>query len=367
MVEVGVELRKMGIDTTVMFPLDDDNVYQEWLIARDFPFIRMRLPAIRKRFLDNVMVLASLAFVVPRICYFLIKNRFDVVHVNGATSIQPLLAALITKRKVVLHLNDMLSPVWYVKSLTTALKRYSNVKIVVTSERVAAHYGLDKSTDGPARCLPPPLIFRSCGMLKRTAVGFPEDAIIVGFIGNITPGKGLDDFLNAMMQILRDDKRIYICIVGDAPRRYERYRDGLLQLIAEHNVDHRIKFVGFQEEIEAWFLLFDIFVCASRSESGPMVIMQCMFAGKPFVSTNVGSVKAMTGPLPFPVVEPGNVNALEEGIRHVLSWPAAKREAYGKIAHERVINYFAVQKIAVLHKELYDAFGSKNLGAAGDQ
>jgi glycosyltransferase involved in cell wall biosynthesis len=74
-------------------------------------------------------------------------------------------------------------------------------------------------------------------------------------------------------------------IVGDGPQK----RD-LETFMKESGVENRVIFTGFQDHVEDWYPVMDVFVLPSLTEGTPMALLEAMTHGLPIVATAVGGV-----------------------------------------------------------------------------
>ncbi|GGG49575.1 hypothetical protein GCM10011414_19240 [Croceivirga lutea] len=108
----------------------------------------------------------------------------------------------------------------------------------------------------------------------------PKDAFIVGCAGWLNYRKGFD----LLPEIVRNiSANIHIVHVGS----------GGLDLDAEEllsknsDVKNRIHFLGYQNNMGAFFQRIDMFLLCSREEGMANVLLECLGHGKPIVSTKV--------------------------------------------------------------------------------
>ena len=162
------------------------------------------------------------------------------------------------------------------------------------------------------------------------------DATDLVFMGELRPVKGIDVLLDAIAQ-LRDAGRVVTAtLVGDGPER-----DAL------HAQSERLaltKAVNFRPAMPAYMALTlgRIMVVPSRAESLPYVVLEAAAGGKPLITTNVGGIPEIYGPLSNTLVPPVNAAALAQAIGRALDQPGFIGEVTDKL-RQRVRASFSVE------------------------
>ena len=107
-----------------------------------------------------------------------------------------------------------------------------------------------------------------------------EGAFLIGYIGRLTPGKGLEVLLNAFSSLAEPHCRI--AIVGEGEQEAE-----LKALTERLNINNSVKFFGFRHDRLAFLKGFDLFVLPSEAEGIPQCLMEAMAAGVPVVASDI--------------------------------------------------------------------------------
>jgi glycosyltransferase involved in cell wall biosynthesis len=84
-----------------------------------------------------------------------------------------------------------------------------------------------------------------------------------------------------------------------------------------------------------------VMVIPSRAESLPYVVLETAAAAKPLITTNVGGIPEIYGPLSPALVRAGDAEALAEAIARTLESPAAAAHLAAQL-RERVAASFSV-------------------------
>lgn len=347
-----------GIKTLILFPQDEEKEYEAYLENRKLPFIRLRFPYLRnlRHVFNNVWFLLSLSWYVLSFKRIIKKENVDIVHVNGVTNLQPLVAALLSGRPVIWHFNDMLTPGIFVKWVSVFFKCRKVFPVAATAE-IIKHYALEHKPVNAWRILPAPLPRmnppdREPQRLSELK-GLGREARFVGFIGNLVPLKGAMDFVRVAERLLEKDEHLHAVIVGAEFHSQKDYALAVKEYAGKTSGSGRFHFVGYQSNVWAWLKLFDVLVFPSHSEACPILVLEAMDVGVPMVVTRVGDVPHMIGDIDIPIVEPHDIDGLVSGAESMLGEAVNKGKLAGQL-QERVRENYSLERVAELHAEIYE-------------
>jgi glycosyltransferase involved in cell wall biosynthesis len=153
----------------------------------------------------------------------------------------------------------------------------------------------------------------------RRRLGLPVNEMILLWVGNMVPIKGLEVLLDACAIWRRDGLGAGLWLIGDGP--LERT---LRQQAASRQLTHAVTFVGRvpHDALPDWYRSADLTVLPSRSEGIPNVLYESIACGTPFVASDVGGVSEVADPRLDRLVPPGAPRLLASAVRDVLSSPA---------------------------------------------
>jgi glycosyltransferase involved in cell wall biosynthesis len=192
----------------------------------------------------------------------------------------------------------------------------------------------------------------------RHQLDIPQNRKICVMVGNIRFAKGLDLLIDACAHVSRDDLPAIIVIGKDAE---PEYTTKCKVIISERRLDNVFYFVGEQENVIGWMKGADMGVIPSRSESGPLVLIEFMACGLPFVAANVGSIsKRVSKMYPDHFVSPNNASQLAIGLtKCVREWDEHNTESEKLIRTAR--EFFDLADRVSYIEDIYDSIftGSK--------
>ena len=156
------------------------------------------------------------------------------------------------------------------------------------------------------------------------------------FIGRLTRVKGVEDIVEAFLRI--PDHAWELDVVGDGPL------GGTLRArVRESGLGRRIRFHGYREDTESFYLGCDCFLFPSRSEGAGLTLMTALAMGVPVLASDIPAVKEMGLEALF-LVAHGDVDAWTKALREAVSgarpvpstacvWPTPEEAALRTIAY----------------------------------
>jgi len=123
--------------------------------------------------------------------------------------------------------------------------------------------------------------------IERADLGIPEHAFVLCCVSRAIPDKGWAEAIRAVERSRAlVDRDIRLILVGNGPVYEEMLRS---------EVPDYVYTVGFSENSVGYYAAADmgIMLTKFKSESFPLTIVDCLFAGKPYIATDVGEIKSM--------------------------------------------------------------------------
>jgi glycosyltransferase involved in cell wall biosynthesis len=179
----------------------------------------------------------------------------------------------------------------------------------------------------------------------RIELGLDQNAIYFSWIGRVVSIKNPLRLVR-IAEIAKSSKLpIRFCVAGDGPL----FPD-FSQLARDLNLP--IDFLGWQPEIERVLSASDAVILTSINEGTPLSLIQAQMAGKPVISTAVGSVPE--------IVENNKTGFVgdfsdEEFASYVikLSKDAELRASMGSFGREYALKRFSVERLVNDHEDIY--------------
>jgi glycosyltransferase involved in cell wall biosynthesis len=226
-------------------------------------------------------------------------------------------------------------------------------------------YGVD------TRRFAPDAVDRSAA---RRQFDVPEDAFVVGIIGNFNVTKGQREFIEAMGMAAKMEPALaaslQALVIGQSPSNDPAYIRELHALRDSLPIADRIHLHPFQTDPRLGFAALDLFVLASYAETFGMVVQEALAMGTAVIATGSEGVREIVSDGETGIIIPArNPEAIAEavvrlfrdpGLRHRLATRgrAFACEAYDderqRTAFERALYQAVARRRSVASKLLQD-------------
>lgn len=186
----------------------------------------------------------------------------------------------------------------------------------------------------------------------RSKYKIGHDKTVVIIIGTTCERKGQHIFLDAIHRLQKRNSTSNLCYLIVGARDDQRsYVDLLEEKIQLYNLNN-VHLIQETPDVNDFFALADIFVCASFVESFPRVLLLAMAFELKIISTNVFGIPEMMGNGEVGLlVEPGDPDALAAAILTYLNQPQLATR-FASNGYARVHRIFDNQILLQQHLEL---------------
>ena len=131
----------------------------------------------------------------------------------------------------------------------------------------------------------------------RTAVGLPQDALVVTFVGRIQPHKGPEVLIRATSELVKHSPalrhKLIVNVMGGASGANTEEVDRLKELATWLGIEDVVRFAPPvpRAELPQWYRAADLVCVPSYSESFGLVALESQACGTPVVATAVGGLR----------------------------------------------------------------------------
>jgi glycosyltransferase involved in cell wall biosynthesis len=188
----------------------------------------------------------------------------------------------------------------------------------------------------------------------RTALGLPENALVIGGVGRLNPVKRFDRLIRACSRLNAGERPVHVWIAGEGTER------AALEALAAENPPPggKVHFLGYRTDLVPLYRAFDLFVISSDSEQQPVSQLEAMASGVPVAGTSVGDVpatlpEAAREHLVDPTAEDAEA-ALGRVLERLLQDPQRRAEL-ARLGRERVLERYSRTAMLDAYGKLYAA------------
>jgi glycosyltransferase involved in cell wall biosynthesis len=222
----------------------------------------------------------------------------DVVQVCGLMHIHALFACRELGIPLVWQLLGTFAP-YPLRTLFTPLVAATADQVMTTGIRTAKQHPFHQFFSRKHTVFYPPVDTRKFQFdtqkrkQARKWLGVPDDAFLIGTVGNQNKTKGHEYFID-IAELLNSDPNLYFRIVGaHTPSHAEYYKREVIDRAGRKSLFEGNKFSITESElpIDVIMSAFDMLLLTSRVEGMPTVVLEAMSVGLPIVSSRVGSIR----------------------------------------------------------------------------
>jgi glycosyltransferase involved in cell wall biosynthesis len=300
-------------------------------------------------------------YLILRLSRFIRRERVNIIHSHLSRDIATLVPAMkLARRTVPLVLSKRVGSYINKKDLLHRFS-YAHVRRVLAISDVIHNNVLSTTPIPPDRVITLHdaidtehfSLSRADRNRVRKEFRIPEDAILVGFVGRFSPGKGHEEFLRAADLLRKRFPMARFLIAGEASYGEEAYERDIHNLSRDLHLDDIVIFAGFRKDVPDVLSAFDIFAFPSHAESFGVALIEAMAMERPVVSTNCDGVldiviDGVTGIF----VHPRNAAELADALARLIIDPAL-RLSMGRAGRRRVETLFDQKAHTAKLEELY--------------
>lgn len=163
---------------------------------------------------------------------------------------------------------------------------------------------------------------------KRQEIEVPEDAYLCLGVGDLNENKNVDTMIKAIAKV---NKPIHLALCGFGP-----LENHLRKLCHTLNIEKRVHFLGFRNDINELYKASDFLFMASKREGLPRTTMEAMCAGIPCLCSNIrGNIDLIDDGEGGFLISPNNVDGFADAISRLIDNPTLRKQM-GKYNREKV-------------------------------
>jgi len=111
------------------------------------------------------------------------------------------------------------------------------------------------------------------------------DEWVIGYVGRLSRIKGVNYLVKAFAKLSSDVSNVRLIIIGDGPERNK-----VMRLAKKLKCDHRIKLIGWSEDVMEHMLRIDVLVVPSVYDWTPNVVLEGLACERVVIGSRVGGI-----------------------------------------------------------------------------
>jgi glycosyltransferase involved in cell wall biosynthesis len=173
----------------------------------------------------------------------------------------------------------------------------------------------------------------------KTQLGFPPNELLIGSVGRLSPEKGFDLLIQAVVTLRKAGHAVSLAIAGDGDARPH-----LEQLIAELDCQSFVRLLGHVGDPRWLYQALDLFVLSSLREGLPNVVLEAMALEVPVIATRIaGLPKLIEDGVDGVLVPPADLPALTVAMDKLLG-DEATRNRLSQAGRQTIESRFAFSR-----------------------
>ncbi len=276
------------------------------------------------------------------------KNDVKIIHVHGRSTLSFVFFMTILFRNkipIVFHDHyggieiDQRIPIWFRILARAIISAYIGVYQKLGDWAVTA--GIDpKRVYTIGNGIDMQRVAENPAVNLKEQFGIEDSARVGVMVAGLRREKGIDLLIRSLAECTCSDFKILV--VGG--KREPVYVEECKTAAERIGMAHHLIFAGERQDVPGIIKSVDFGLVPSRSESGPLVLIEYMAADLPFVSFEVGDIAqnaAQYGVQGF--VEPGDTTAFATSLQELLSLSDDERYQRGVFGRRVAEEHFSIQ------------------------
>jgi glycosyltransferase involved in cell wall biosynthesis len=279
-----------------------------------------------------------------------IRDNADVVVTKGLLAhFYGGMAAMRARVPCIWHVQEVVNSThlggFYVKVFNAVARLWARL-IVVDAQSVGAQFASDLHQTGKVRLLYNGIDIEQFALDgQKATLSFPAHnghrPLVIGHVGRVVPLKGQHVLIEAFAQLYKQWPNVHLALVGAPLFDTDHYLRRLHEMVAAHDIEDRVHFLGFRRDIPDIMRALDIFVHPSVEADSPVSVQEAMATGLAVIASSVpGTVELISDGVDGYLVAPDDATALAAKLATLIGNPAA-RQQLAQAARQRAEQRYA--------------------------
>lgn len=219
---------------------------------------------------------------------------YDIIYANTPKALViGALTSLISRKKLVYHLHDILSEEHFSATNRLIISKLSKLSDLAIANSFASKEAFIEAVGDDVNI---EVVYNGFDVQKyvdshsarnqlRQSLDV-DDKFVIGHFSRLSPWKGQHVLIDALANCPND---VVVLLVGDALFGEDDYVQTLRRKVVEGNLEHRVKFLGFRHDVSQLMSACDLVAHTSTApEPFGRVIVEAMLCARPVIAANAG-------------------------------------------------------------------------------
>lgn len=191
----------------------------------------------------------------------------------------------------------------------------------------------------------------------RTTFDLGSVELVLVMVANFRPQKDHPTLFRALAELSAEQReRLHVVICGSTTAD-RAYYAGCMSMLERLGIPDLVTPIGVRDDAPAVMAGADAAVFSSKNESGPLVLLEYMASGLPFVATETGEIAhAVRDEGVGILVEPRDFQALADALSAMLAMSDAERRSMGdrgrRVVEQRFEQHVVVREVEQIYRSL---------------
>jgi len=270
------------------------------------------------------------------ISFIKLFKTYDVIYINTITIFDAIIAARFVKSKKFIHVHEM--PNGIMLKIFTYFLKFSRSNLIFISEAVSDTFSAVSNNSA--------LLLNGVPKIHEYSVDINKCSLRILLIGRINSWKGHKLLFEAISMLSKNIlEEIELRIVGDVFEDQFFYKEELIEMVKELELEERVSFYSFSSSPADFYNWANIIIVPSTSpEPFGLVAIEAMSIAKTVIVANHGGLKEIvTNKLDGLTFTPNNATDLVSKIEYLYS-NRSEITKLGEKAKETFKSRFSVER-----------------------
>lgn len=196
--------------------------------------------------------------------------------------------------------------------------------------------------------------FNNINITKELLPTKPE-RLKAAVVANLKPQKNHQLLIKAYADTKSARSKLDIFLIGTD--LHDEYSNSCRKLVEDLGLSENIFFLGNREDVPLLLNEMDIGLLSSRSETGPLTLLEYMASRLPFIVTKTGQITLLINKHGIPyIVDPDDLNGFTNALDELVNLPQSERDQLGLNNQKFLENHFSIDnnvcQVVTLYQDL---------------